>query len=130
MLFTIVYTSRMLASDANTTLTDLLTNARAKNASLGVTGLLLHKSGKVMQALEGDERTVRELVAEISEDPRHTDFWVITEEHKDIRFYPEWSMQFIEPTDAALAAIPGYGPDYWAASRANELLGWFRNNPV
>jgi hypothetical protein len=129
-LFTVVYTSRMAASSANKVLTDLLVGARIKNAHLGITGLLLHKNGKVMQALEGDERTVRGLISVISKDPRHTDFWVITEEHKDQRFFAGWSMQFIEPTDASLSLIPDYGPDYWAASRANELLNWFRDNPV
>jgi len=126
-MFTLVYTSRMPASTANTTLTDLLVAARAKNASLGVTGLLLHKSGKVMQALEGDEATVRALVAVISLDPRHKDFWVITEENRDTRFFADWSMRFIEPTDAQLDVI---GPNYWAESRADELLTWFSNNQV
>jgi hypothetical protein len=120
----------MPVSTATKVLNDLLVNARIKNKHLGITGLLLHKSGKIMQALEGDERTVRSLVAIIAKDPRHTDFWVITEEHKNRRFFPDWSMQFVEPSDAQLAVIPGYSPDYWAASRANELLNWFRDNPV
>jgi hypothetical protein len=129
-LFTVVYTSKIPELTAHKVLTDLLVGARAKNDTLGITGMLLHKNGKIMQALEGDERAVRGLVAVIAKDPRHTDFWVITEEHKDRRYFADWSMQFIEPTDAALAIIPGYSPDYWAASRANELLSWFRDNPV
>jgi hypothetical protein len=49
----------------------ILKKARAANAALGISGLLLFRLGHFIQLLEGDEEKVRTLYDKIKNDPRH-----------------------------------------------------------
>lgn len=74
----------------------LLAQSREKNARLGITGLLLHKSGTFMQILEGPEPEVLKLFSAIERDPRHCNVnrlfvWPI-----ERREFANWSMAFHE----------------------------------
>lgn len=52
-------------------LSELLERTRSRNASVGLTGLLLYADGSFVQTLEGPDAVVEETFARISGDPRH-----------------------------------------------------------
>jgi hypothetical protein len=53
---------------------ELLGRACAVNdLHVGVTGMLLHKNGSFLQAIEGSDSVISDLWARIVADPRHTD---------------------------------------------------------
>ena len=60
-------------------LVSLLERWRCKSTALGITGMLLYKGGNLMQAMEGEEETVRGLYATIRHDPRHCGVITLTE---------------------------------------------------
>ena len=70
----------------------LLTQARARNRAFGVTGMLLTESGWFLQALEGPELIVKNLMASIKRDPRHAHVRVLAEETVQRRRFPDWAM--------------------------------------
>ena len=63
-----------------------------KNASLGITGVLMYHEGMFLQVLEGDEAVVRSLLETIRNDGRHTDLHILLEEPVTKRHFPDWAM--------------------------------------
>ncbi len=78
-------------------LDDILAAARANNALLGITGLLLHIDGGFLQILEGDERAVRELYGRIAADRRHGSQRLMLDREIAGRVFSGWSMGFERP---------------------------------
>ena len=103
----LVYVSAAVTSFTNEELLQLLEIARRNNERLGVTGMLLYKDGEFMQALEGDEPTVRELTEKIRRDPRHTDIRILLERPANAREFPDWSMGF-QNLNELPQDVPGY----------------------
>ena len=50
------------------------------NKNHGISGLLLHVNGRIMQVLEGPEDAVKSLYANIEKDPRHKDVTIVLSE--------------------------------------------------
>ncbi|SDU90319.1 Sensors of blue-light using FAD [Microlunatus sagamiharensis] len=73
-------------------LLELLRVARAKNRSMDVTGVLLHRQGRFVQLLEGGDEEVRALYATIRADHRHRDVTLIWDDHGDTRWFADWWM--------------------------------------
>ena len=65
----------------------------------GVTGALLVWHDNVVQALEGDEATVRELYEAIRRDPRHERIAVLEEGTVPERTFGRWSMARVSDDD-------------------------------
>lgn len=137
-IFSTVYVSTAAVPFSDDDVAALLATSRKNNAALDITGMLLLKDQQFMQALEGPEAAVRALIAKISADDRHTDFWTLSEEQRQIRQFPEWTMGFRGLTDESIRALPGYdtffdaAPDAgraWATkSRALWLLDRFHSH--
>lgn len=104
----LVYVSSTVKSLSPEELVDLLAKSRAANARLGITGLLLYKSGNVMQVLEGEAQNVRALYARISRDPRHEGLIVLVDRTAEKRQFPDWSMAYRDLNDAEVCSTPGY----------------------
>lgn len=130
-LLTIVYSSVATVPFTEIDLALLLATSRLNNEARRLTGVLLHRDGTFMQALEGPARDVRSTLRIIAADPRHTDIRIIDEEYGPDRHYGSWAMGYVSPSDAQLAAAPAWfgspealdeHPEY----RAGELLAWFR----
>ncbi len=66
------YISTATSAMSTQDLLALLQQSRKNNADNGVTGMLLYGNGTFLQVLEGDERAVDALIANIRKDPRHT----------------------------------------------------------
>ena len=93
-MYHLVYISSARPGFGKAQIRTLLNRSRRKNTMLGITGLMLHHEGKILQVLEGEERTVRALYEVIQADPRHIGCTVLLEETTPARQYPHWPMTF------------------------------------
>ena len=135
VMFHLVYTSMAVNALSGTELLAQLPLYREKNLRLGITGLLLYKQGEFMQALEGDEATVRSLFATIERDPRHERVHLLTTVAVPKRQFPHWSMGFKNLDEIDINTVPGYTPhpdlparhqrESWKASIVMGMLGAF-----
>ncbi len=116
-------------------LEQMLSNIRAKNAKLQVTGILLYADGNIMQVLEGERALIEELMQKIMTDSRHKGVIVLLEESIEQRQFADWSMAYrnLSNTDADgfsdfLAPTASADEAQLRASRAKSLLVRFRNS--
>jgi len=95
-MFHLIYTSqaRQMFSDAD--LKKLLMRARSNNGKIGVTGMLIYHDGAFLQALEGDELSVRDVFKRIEKDARHSRVAILRNQVSfgGRRFFGDWSMGF------------------------------------
>ena len=137
-MYTLTYISSALQPLSTVELVELLNRSRAKNTRLGITGMLLYKSGSFMQVLEGDETTVRRLYFdEIARDFRHHHQVVLLEQQQPDRDFTAWSMGFYNLDSPELRDLPGYSeilnvkltdPSFFSdPTRAQRLLLSFRS---
>jgi hypothetical protein len=102
MIFSITYISKAKKTMSDLELVALLDKSRNRNNHRGITGMLLyiqsgllqHKEGRFIQALEGKEADVRELFSKIKKDERHFDVSVLIETTMLSRNFMDWSMGF------------------------------------
>jgi len=136
----LVYVSAAVRLFSDAELDALLVKARANNAAAGITGLLLHKDGNFMQALEGEADAVETLVRRIEIDPRHHMFHRLFSETVDRRMFADWSMAYAHLRDAAPVGLEGFstylnepwssGPLLREPGIVPTLLESFRNTMV
>jgi hypothetical protein len=85
----------------------LLEKARAANAQLGITGMLLCETHNFFQVLEGLESVVVPLFNKISTDKRHQGIVRIIHEPIAERSFGDWTMSFSNITREELGTIDG-----------------------
>jgi hypothetical protein len=93
-VFQTVYVSSASALIDEASLQRLLVDWRPKNASLGITGMMLYSEGNIIQVLEGEKSKVEELMFTIASDPRHRGVIVLIQETVEERHFADWSMGF------------------------------------
>jgi hypothetical protein len=93
-MFQLVYSSMTWPLFTKEDVADILSISRNKNRQHDITGVLLYKSGSVIQLLEGAEPAVRQLYTNIQRDPRHRDFTLIYTRTIAAREFPDWTMGF------------------------------------
>jgi hypothetical protein len=100
-IFRLMYSShlRIPAHERKAQLGAIFSTARSNNRQQGVTGALLVWHDSVVQALEGDEATVRELYDVIRRDPRHERIAVLEEGTVPERTFGRWSMARVADED-------------------------------
>jgi Sensors of blue-light using FAD len=103
-----IYVSSSVNPFSKEELLALLASARENNERLGVTGMLVYKDGVFMQALEGDEMSIRWLSAKIAKDPRHKNIVCLADRPLTEREFPDWSMGFCNLDDIDPREVPGY----------------------
>lgn len=136
-LFSVVYSSEATSEFTSIDLTELLGECRARNRAVGVTGMLLHENGHFLQALEGPQAVVRDPLARIARDPRHTDVRVLAEETIERRRFPDWSMGTGRIDDDAATSLVRYSDALAAVrvdrprppTRRRRVVAWFRGTP-
>ncbi|GAB6983548.1 BLUF domain-containing protein [Nocardioides pyridinolyticus] len=89
-------------------LVDLLDAIRPRNQERGLTGMLLHSGGNIIQTLEGPEEVVETTFAGIERDTRHHGVLVLLRDQIEERAFPDWSMDFREVGTADLQGVAGY----------------------
>lgn len=103
-----VYVSSAVDLMSSDELLKLLTVSRNNNSQIGITGMLLHKDGNFIQAIEGPEDQVRKLLEKIRKDSRHRGVITLVEGYTDQRQFSEWTMGFYELNSPEAKLIPGY----------------------
>jgi FAD-dependent sensor of blue light len=104
----LIYVSRACPRFMVEELQALVAKSRASNVKRGITGMLLHKDGNVMQLLEGDEQAVLELYRRIAGDPRHCDVVILVNEPLAARQFADWFMGFTNLDEPGIVGRPGY----------------------
>ena len=84
------YLSRSLCSPGE--VNHILVSARRHNLRRGVTGLMLFSGGHFAQLLEGPPEALRETMAAIDADTRHTAVTRLVEGRMAQRRFKDWSM--------------------------------------
>ncbi|MET3469293.1 BLUF domain-containing protein [Microbacterium sp. 1262] len=135
-LLSILYTSNARAPFGDDDLAALLAQSRASNAARDLTGMLLYRGGRFVQVLEGPEPAVRDLLATIRQDSRHSDMRVLIEQPIAHREFREWTMGYQPIAETTGDAPTGFrdtfddleGSDDPSATlrAARELSLWFR----
>ena len=92
-MFHLIYTSRAHQDFSSAYFKQLLRRSRANNSSLNVTGMLLYHDSALLQALEGDESSVRDVLKRIKKDSRHTGVSILRDEKSlgERRIFGDWS---------------------------------------
>ncbi|MBN8489289.1 MAG: BLUF domain-containing protein [Burkholderiales bacterium] len=90
MLVRLLYASHSTATEAE--FAAIVRQSRARNAELGVTGLLCHSEGVFVQVLEGGRAAVNRLYNQIVSDPRHKDVTLLAYTEISERRFAGWSM--------------------------------------
>ena len=94
----------------------------AENDSrLGITGMLLHKNGDFLQALEGTKAVIRDMFARISADPRHTNVRIISDRLTQRREFAGRAVGF-KNLDVLPASAPFLNPFSYEAFKADPDL--------
>jgi hypothetical protein len=108
-LHIIVYVSTASRPFSADDLVELLATSRAQNATVGITGMLLYKSGCFLQAFEGPPGVVHKLHRRIERDARHHNLVVLMDEAIDTREFSDWTMGFKNLEDEDVQHQPGFG---------------------
>lgn len=90
----LVYVSTAQVEFDDEALQALLVHARAKNAALDVTGMLLYRDGQFIQMLEGPDAQVHDVFDRIAADARHADVRVLVDAPIAQRAFADWTMGF------------------------------------
>lgn len=93
-LVQLAYVSSAITAFTEEQLNSLLLIARKANREHNITGLLLYKDGNFMQLIEGEERKIVQLYANIGRDERHTGIILLFKEPAPQRDFPDWFMGF------------------------------------
>ena len=115
-------------------ITDILTVSRENNRRKGITGILLYKSGNVLQVIEGGEEDVRRLFDVICSDKRHYGVLKLYEREIERREFPEWVMGFSDLNEGGARHLegfsefldPGFDIQQLKPSSAMSLLATFK----
>lgn len=132
-MYELIYTSAAKRLLTPPELAEILKRARANNASLGISGILLYHEGSFFQILEGDESKVKALFDTIRDDQRHWRILVLREGPIQTRRFGEWSMGFVSLDAQLLRSLPGRhallsnGTLEVDADSMSELLDRFRD---
>ncbi len=93
-LYQIMYVSSARPELTEDSLHEILTTAQINNADQGITGLLLHSEGNLIQLIEGPKSNAEALFEKIRHDPRHSHIMVLHRKEIEKRDFPEFKMGF------------------------------------
>ncbi len=107
MPYQLMYSSAASQPMGAADLEQILVDAREGNARRGITGVLVYADGVFVQILEGEQAAVRSVMERIARDDRHRRVKVFQQREVEARAFGEWSMAYLAPDRAALAAWAG-----------------------
>jgi len=128
MLARLIYASEVATPLGPDDLTQMLRQARMRNAVRGITGLLVFDSKHFLQVIEGSPDAVNRLYARLVTDPRHARPTLLSYAQVEIRRFSQWQMGFVA-ADAQhrelygrLTASMRFDPLAMRGDQAEELL--------
>ena len=89
-------------------LLEIVELARANNAQLQISGMLLYADGSFIQVLEGDPQAIERLIRKIRRDTRHRGFLILLDRAIHERDFDGWSMGFQRVSQQELDRISGF----------------------
>ena len=107
-LHSVVYVSTATSPFSPESLERLIARSRERNREAGITGMMLHKDGFFLQAIEGEKTEVCRLRDRILGDPRHGSFIVLMDGPAARREFPDWTMGFKNLEDADVRHEPEF----------------------
>jgi len=130
-LLQVIYTSQACMPLSRADLNKLVASASRRNRQNGITGMLQCADNAFLQVLEGDEKNVLTLYADILNDDRHRDVHTVVIRPVEIRNFPNWAMGLVdnlqEPVD--LNHVLNRASDrvgVWNHADWSEILNTFR----
>ena len=103
-LHQLVYMSSARPELTKDALIEILAAAQTNNAKRGITGLLLHSNGNLIQVIEGTKENVEALYSKVENDSRHEHPMVLYRKDIARRDFPEFKMGFRTPKLSELEA--------------------------
>lgn len=113
-IFGVVYMSRATRAMSPAALDQLLLVARANNAMLGITGVLLYGDRRFCQYFEGSRSDVANVYARIRESSLHTDLVELENQQIPERRLRKWFMGFRQAPTSLLQQL---SQEQWARER-------------
>lgn len=110
-LFGVVYMSRATRPMKPAALDQLLLVARANNAMMGITGVLLYGDCRFFQYFEGKRNDVAQIYARIRESSLHTDLIELENQRIPERRLRKWFMGF---RDVPTSLLQQLSQEQWA----------------
>ena len=98
-LLQIIYTSHAAVSLDSRSLRKMVAGASRKNRAHGITGMLYRANDSYLQVLEGDEKAVLLLYADILRDSRHDDIHTVVIRPIEQADFSNWSMGLLEAVE-------------------------------
>ena len=98
-LLQIIYTSHAAVPLDSRSLRELVADASRKNRAQGITGMLYCANGSYLQVLEGDEKAVLLLYADILRDRRHDEIHTVVIRPIEQADFPNWSMGLLDAVE-------------------------------
>ena len=96
MLVRLLYASRAVDRISQDQLLQILSQSKANNPLIGVTGILCSSGRNFLQCLEGGRMEVNGLYNLIAADPRHSDVAILSYEEINERNFTNWSMGLVK----------------------------------
>jgi hypothetical protein len=121
-LIQLVYASMATKPLAEEPLKELVTAARANNARLGITGLLLYKNASFFQVIEGEEGEAMRLFEKIRQDKRHDGIVMLHRRAVELRSFPNWAMGFAYVPEKRQETLVGF-LDFLRVRKFPDLVG-------
>lgn len=117
----IVYESRATEPVSAEEIENILIKARARNAEVDVTGMLVYHEGMFLQILEGPDDKVTEVYERIEKDARHGDVWVLARMQIEERSFARWSMGITAAFAREQGCTVDIGDLKWIKKRVDRL---------
>ena len=121
-LIQLVYASVATKPLTGEELNELVAAARANNARLGITGLLLYKNESFLQVLEGEEGKTSRLFEKIRMDSRHDSVVMLRRRAVEEPSFPEWAMGYVYVPERRHEPLAGF-LDFLRVRKFPQLVG-------
>ncbi|WP_310646876.1 BLUF domain-containing protein [Limnohabitans sp.] len=108
MLERLLYRSKATNTLGSLHLFNMLSEARAKNAHLGITGHLLYTEEVFVQCIEGTPAAIASLWDSLQRDSRHYDIELLARGPLEQRRFSDWSMAFSSYPSLNRFNMPGF----------------------
>jgi hypothetical protein len=109
-LVQLIYVSSATHPLSDDELDKILESSVRHNTTSNITGMMLYSEGNFLQVLEGSEAAVEETYQRICQDPRHTNFFLISKEEIPQREFSAWQMGFRRLSKLDAENTPSYAP--------------------
>jgi hypothetical protein len=106
----LLYRSKATSTLGSLHLFNMLTEARAKNAAMHITGHLLYTKEVFVQCIEGPPESIESLWQSLLKDIRHHDIELLARGPIDARKFNDWSMAFSSYPSLNRYNMPGFFP--------------------